>query len=72
MALAANAPSRSIGERLKSWRMTRRVSQAGLARYLGVARNTVIRWENGSVRMEHEDLVRRALEHWDCLHGGRF
>jgi transcriptional regulator with XRE-family HTH domain len=39
-----------------------RMSQAELGRALGVARNTVARWERGELEMRHAELIALALD----------
>ncbi len=37
------------------------LSQEGLARRLGIPRNTIARWERGELRIEHGEMLRLAL-----------
>jgi transcriptional regulator with XRE-family HTH domain len=39
-----------------------RMSQAELGRALGVARNTLARWERGELEMRHAELIALALD----------
>lgn len=59
------------GERLKAWREQRRVTQAELSEYLGVTKRAVQYWESGLRPITHEQILRMALDHYDCLHGTR-
>src|ERR687886_202197 len=43
------------------------LTQADLGRVLGVARNTLARWERGKVPIRHPELVALALDHLDRL-----
>lgn len=38
------------------------LTQAQLGKRIGVAANTIARWERGERRMEHPELLRLALE----------
>lgn len=50
-----------IARRLKQEREHRRLSQQELARQLGVAANTVSRWETGTYRPRLDDLEKVAM-----------
>lgn len=50
-----------IARRLKSEREARRLSQQELAARLGVASNTISRWETGTNKVRLEDLDRVAV-----------
>lgn len=51
-----------IAQRLRSERERQRLSQGELARRLGVASNTVSRWETGTYKPKLEDLDKVARE----------
>jgi len=60
--------TRLSGQRLKRNRESLGLSQAALAGRLGVAPNTVARWERGELKIEHPEMVSLALE--ALRHGG--
>lgn len=47
---------------LREWRDALRMTQAELASYLGVAPNTIARWERGEMQIERPEMVLSALE----------
>ena len=47
---------------LAEWRERRGMSQAQLARALGVARSTILRWESGQYPIERPAALKMALE----------
>jgi transcriptional regulator with XRE-family HTH domain len=51
------------GKEIRRRRKLLGMSQEALANALGVSRNTVARWENLKMRLEHEKLVEIALEY---------
>ncbi len=64
-----------LGSELASRRRSLGISQDELARRLGVAANTVARWERGELRIQHPEMLRFALrgigddlrEEWEQL-----
>src|SRR5215471_16743871 len=54
-------------EALRQQRLQLGLSQAALAQALGVARNTVARWERSKLEIRHPELIQMAL---DRLKGG--
>ncbi len=51
-----------LGTELKSRRRSLGISQDELAKRLGVATNTVARWERGELRIEHPLMLQWALQ----------
>jgi len=47
---------------LREQRARLHLSQAALAQALGVARNTVARWERAAIEIQHPELIRMALD----------
>ena len=47
---------------LREQRMRLRMSQAALAAALGVARNTIARWERSELEIRHPELIQMALD----------
>jgi len=54
--------TRLTGKRLKQNRVSLGLSQSALGGRLGVAPNTVARWERGELKIEHPEMVLLALE----------
>ncbi len=50
------------GEGLKAFRLRMKMTQDEIADALGVANNTIARWERGERRIEHPQMLRLALE----------
>src|SRR5215472_14860421 len=55
---------------LRGRRLALHMSQAALGRALGVARNTVARWERGELEIHHADLVALAMDRLECQQPG--
>lgn len=53
------------GEDIRRWRLARGLSQAELAELLGVAENTVWRWETG-LRSPDPRLIALAIKGLEC------
>src|SRR5579864_81978 len=47
---------------LRKQRLRLHLSQAALAEALGVARNTVARWERSELTIQHPELIRMSLD----------
>ena len=56
------------GEELKSWRLTRNLTQEELGEILGVAKNSVFRWEAGMRKIP--PFLHLALKAIDPKKGG--
>lgn len=54
-------------DRLREWRIAHRLSQQQLADFLGVNRLAVYQWENRRSAIAHPQLIRLALQHFECL-----
>lgn len=48
-------------DNLRATRQRLRLTQAELAEYLGVARNTVTRWEAGTLRLARPQMIAALL-----------
>lgn len=55
-------PEASNGEALRNIRQYIAWTQAAMADYLGVTRNTVARWERGELGMRNPKLIFQALD----------
>ena len=51
---------------IRGRRQALRLSQAGLGRALGVARNTVARWERGELEIRYAELVALAIDRFEA------
>src|SRR5215469_15174642 len=51
-----------LPEDLREQRLRLHLSQAALAEALGVARNTVARWERSELEIRHPELIQMALD----------
>lgn len=47
----------NLGEKIKSYRIKKNISQVELAKKLLVSRQTVSNWENGRTRPDMENLI---------------
>jgi len=56
----------SLSKEIRQFRQEREITQEDLAKFLGVARITVLRWENNRTRMSN--LARDKLEHLFQIH----
>ena len=54
---------------LRKQRLRLHLSQAALAEALGVARNTVARWERNELEIRHPELIQMGMKHF--LEGAR-
>jgi non-specific serine/threonine protein kinase len=51
-----------LAKDLREQRLRLRMSQAALASALGVARNTIARWERNELEIQHPELIQMALD----------
>lgn len=58
------------GERLRARRRAMRLTQAALAEAIGVAANTIARWERGEQRIEHPRLLDLAMARLEASPAG--
>ena len=55
-------PDRTLGERVKKWRLERGLFQKDLAKMVGVAEMTIVNWEKGRTKPTKGNLERiRAI-----------
>jgi len=47
-------PDRTLGERVKKWRLERGLFQKDLAKMVGVAEMTIVNWEKGRTKQKKE------------------
>lgn len=52
---------------IKARRTALGISQAELAAAIGVARNTVSRWENGKIQVRHGKMVSLAIDYFQVV-----
>ena len=50
------------GEEIRATRARLGLTQAQLGKALGVAKNTIARWERGELRIERPEMLRLSLE----------
>jgi DNA-binding XRE family transcriptional regulator len=58
-------PDQTLGERIKKWRLERRLFQVDLAKKVGVSEMTIVNWEKGKTKP-----IKQYLERLEKVLGG--
>ena len=51
-------PDQTLGERIKKWRLERRLFQVDLAKRIGVSEMTIVNWEKGRTKPIKQNFER--------------